>query len=212
MAIETALTMRLVLTLPLRQAEGFLRSLLDLMGLGLDVPDHTTLSRRSQHLDVRLRRIATDKFIHLTVDSTGLSIVGEGEWAAAKYRKKGKRGRKNLHLGVDPSGVIAAQALTDSNVDDANTGLDLIEQVDSKLTSTTGDAAYDTGAIYGAAFERGARGVVSPTRTAVVSDRTQRAPARDRTIGRVKKLGRREWKKWSGYHRQEGLLSLQVDH
>jgi len=50
-AIETALTMRLVFNLPLRQAEGFLRSLLDLMGLGLDVPDHTTLSRRCQPRD-----------------------------------------------------------------------------------------------------------------------------------------------------------------
>ncbi|MFT6080727.1 MAG: hypothetical protein ACJAYX_003134 [Planctomycetota bacterium] len=31
------------LQLPLGQAEGFLRSLFDLMGLVLDVPDHTML-------------------------------------------------------------------------------------------------------------------------------------------------------------------------
>jgi IS5 family transposase len=201
-AIETALTLRVVFNLPLRQAEGFLRSIFEIMGLSLEVADHTTLSRRSQNLGVRLRRPVTNKPIHLIVDSTGLSIVGEGEWAAAKHGKKGKRGWKKLHLGVDRSGVIVAQVLTDSNVDDANTGLDLIEQVDSRLTSITGDAAYDTGAIYDAAFERGARVVVPPTRTAVVSDRRQRAQARDRTIRRVKKLGRREWKKRSGYHRQ----------
>ncbi len=45
-AIETALTLRFVFRLPLRQAEGFLRSVLSLTGLDVDAPDHTTLSRR----------------------------------------------------------------------------------------------------------------------------------------------------------------------
>ncbi len=54
LAIETALTLRLVLRLPLRQAEGFLRSLLDMMDLSLEAPYHTTLSRRSRKLDVKL--------------------------------------------------------------------------------------------------------------------------------------------------------------
>ena len=44
-AIETALTLRLVFGLPLRQAEGFLRSVLSLMHVDLEAPDHTTLSR-----------------------------------------------------------------------------------------------------------------------------------------------------------------------
>ena len=43
-AIETALTLRLVFRVPLRQAEGFLRSVLALMGVDLEAPDHTTLS------------------------------------------------------------------------------------------------------------------------------------------------------------------------
>ncbi len=34
---------------------------------------------------------ATKKGIHLIVDSTGLSIVGEGEWAAAKHGERGKQ-------------------------------------------------------------------------------------------------------------------------
>ena len=39
LAIETALTLRLVFSLPLRQTEGFLRSVLTLMATGLDAPD-----------------------------------------------------------------------------------------------------------------------------------------------------------------------------
>ena len=46
-AMETALTLRLVFGLPLRQVEGFLRSVLSVMRVDLDTPDHTTLSRRS---------------------------------------------------------------------------------------------------------------------------------------------------------------------
>jgi hypothetical protein len=95
-AIETALTLRLVFNLPLRQAEGFLRSVQSLMGVALEAPDHTKLSRRSQRLNVDLHRVAHDKPIHLIVDSTGLSIMGEGEWAAAKYGGRGRRGWKKL--------------------------------------------------------------------------------------------------------------------
>ncbi len=91
--------LRLVFKLPLRQAEGFLRSILSLMDIDLEAPDPTTLSRRSQGLNVQLDRVAGDTSIHLIVDSTGLSIVGEGEWAAAKYGGRGRRGWKKLHLG-----------------------------------------------------------------------------------------------------------------
>ncbi len=55
LAIETALTLRLVFRLPLRQTEGFLRSVLALLSSDLDAPDHTTLSRRSQRVDVSSR-------------------------------------------------------------------------------------------------------------------------------------------------------------
>ncbi len=201
-AIETTLTLRLVFGLPLRQAEGFLRSLLSLMNVDLEAPDHTTLSRRGQQLDVRLRRVPVDEPLHLIVDSTGLSIGGEGEWAAAKYGGKGRRGWRKLHLGVDGSGAIIAQVLTDGNVDDARTGLFLIEAVEGDIASVTADAAYDTIAIYEAAGARGARIVVPPARTAAVSTRGSRSAVRDRTIRKVKEIGRRRWKKESGYHRQ----------
>ena len=53
-AIETALTLRLLFRLPLRQTEGFLHSLLTLMDVTLPCPDHTTLSRR--HATVAIQR------------------------------------------------------------------------------------------------------------------------------------------------------------
>ena len=171
LAIETALTIRLIFTLPLRQTEGFLTSLFGLMGLDLPAPDHTTLSRRGQHLKLILRRVPRGEPMHLIVDSTGLSIVGEGEWAAAKHGGRGTRGWKKLHVAVNRSGVIIAEVLTEATLDDATTGIDLIAAVDGDMASVTADAAYDSIAFYDAAGARGAQVVVPPTKTARVYER-----------------------------------------
>ena len=80
--------------------------------------------------------------------------MGEGEWAAAKHGGRGRRGWKKLHLGVDRLGVIVAQALTEGHVDDATTGITLIEATDGDLGSVTADAAYDTVGFYEAAATR----------------------------------------------------------
>ncbi|MDA1097288.1 MAG: IS5 family transposase [Chloroflexi bacterium] len=202
LAIETALTLRLIYHRPLRQAEGFLRALFAMMHVDLAAPDYTTLSRRGQLLRRRLRPVPTGDRIHRVLDSTGLSIVGEGEWAAAKHGRRGRRGWKTLHRGVDRSGVIVAQTLTEATVDDATTARDLINAVPGTIASVTADAAYDTVAVYETAAARGATVVVPPAKTANVSRHGLRSPARDRTIRSVTQLGRRRWKKASGYHRQ----------
>ena len=77
----------------------------------------------------------------------------------------------------------------DETGDDATIALDLLTAVEDPLVRVTVDAAYDTV-------------VVPPARTATVSGHGPRSPARDRTITWVKQLGRRRWKKVSGYHRQ----------
>ncbi len=56
--------------------------------------------------------------------------------------------------------------------------------------------------IYDAAVGRGAEVVVPPTKGATVSRRRPRSTARDRTVAKVNDIGRRRWKKESGYHRQ----------
>ncbi len=172
------------------------------MGLDLRSPDHTTLSRRGQHLDLTPRGMSRRAGLHLIIDSTGLSIVGEGEWAAAKHGGRGTRGWKKLHVGVDHTGLIVAHALTDATVDGATTGVELIEAVHDDITRVTADAAYDTVAFYDAAGARGATVVVPPAKTASVSRRRPRSSARDRTINKVKRIGRRRWKKTSRYHQQ----------
>ena len=200
LAIEAALTLRLLFHLPRRQTAGFLTSLCVLMGLDLRSPDHTTLSRRGHHLDLRLRGVPRRAGLHLIIDSPGRSLAGEGEWATAKHRGRGTRGWTTLHVGVDHTGVIVAHALTDATVDDATTGVELIEAVTDDIARVTADAAYDTVGFYDAAGARGATGVVPPTKTARVSRRRPRSSARDHTITTVKSIGRRRWKKTSRDH------------
>ena len=52
MAILTALTLRAVFRLALRQTEGLIGSLMGLLGLDLAVPDQSTLSRRAATVEV----------------------------------------------------------------------------------------------------------------------------------------------------------------
>ena len=106
-------------------------------------------------------------------------------------------------MGVDGAGVIVAQSRTAGSADDAVEGTKLLQSVDRKVRSFTADGAYDSSAIYKAARARGARVVVPPPRTAAVPrGAKRRSPERDRAIKRMRKVGRRRWKKESGYHRQ----------
>ena len=113
LAITTALTMRMVFGLALRQTEGLIGSVIGLLGLDLAVPDHSTLSRRGKTLEVPpLRRTGTGP-LHLLVDSTGLKLGGAGEWLVEKHGTSRRRSWRKLHIGVDAdSGEIVAIELT----------------------------------------------------------------------------------------------------
>ena len=149
LAIVTALTLRMVFRLPLRQTEGFLDSLLRLMDLDVRAPDHTTLSRRNKDVDVPSPSGVLDGPIHLIVDSTGLKISGAGEWHAHRHKSsKARRVWRKLHVGVDDDGFIVAATLTKSSEDDPSTVPKLLEQVDSPIKRFTADGAYDTRPVY----------------------------------------------------------------
>jgi hypothetical protein len=78
LAIATALTLRAVFKLALRQSEGLIRSILHLLGLDLAVPDHSTMSRRAGSLELPRSRTVR-RPMHLLVDSTGLRLYGPGD-------------------------------------------------------------------------------------------------------------------------------------
>ncbi len=90
LAIATALTLRTVFRLALRQTEGLIGSILQLLGLDLAVPDHSTLSRRAETLEVPRPKAAREP-VHLLVDGTGLRLCGPGEWLEEKHGTRRRR-------------------------------------------------------------------------------------------------------------------------
>ena len=199
-AVQTALHLRLLLGLPWRQTEGLLQSLMELVGLDLEVPDHTTLSRRSRDLATDLCRVPSSGPIHLIVDASGLKVFGQSEWAAAKYGCR-RMGWRKLHLAVDEGGRIVAAELTDNDVADATVFPTLLNMTEGKIDRLTADGAYDRRDVYDAAGRRGAYVVVPPQRGAVISgDPILRT--RDRHIRRIARIGRAQWRREKGQHRQ----------
>ena len=204
LAIEAALTIRMVFRLPLRQTEGFLRSLTELLDLDLPIPDHTTLSRRLQKLGtLQLRRLGADEPIHLLIDSTGLRIhVGH-------LRKPPKRRVwRKLHLAVNAdTSEILAEDLTNRHTADCVRVPKLLDQIDSSLASFAADGAYDAGSVYEAVQGKGdghrVTTLIPPGRGAQPS--SSRSPGqweRNRNIRSMRRLGRREWYARSVYSRR----------
>ncbi len=206
LAISTALTLRAVFRLGLRQTEGLIGSILQLLGLDLAVPDHTTLSRRGETLVLPPRPRSGGGPLHLLVDSTGLKLGGPGEWLGEKHGTKKHRAWRKLHLGLDAdSGEIVAVELTTNDVDDGAPVGPLLDQVEGAVASFTGDGAYDRDDVYGAVAARHpeASVIVPPRSNAVPSEGAETTPTqRDRHLEQIAARGRLGWQKASGYNRR----------
>ena len=205
LAIATALTLRAVFRLALRQTEGLVRSILALLGLDLAVPDHSTLSRRAETLAVPRPRRGRGP-MHLLVDSTGLRLCGPGEWLIEKRGSRTRRSWRELHIGTDAgTGRIVASVLTDKDADDGSQVGPLLDRVGGPVASFTADGAFDRDDVYGevAARHPEAEAIVPPLAGAVRSDTAETAPTRrDRHIAAIAERGRMGWQEASGYNRR----------
>jgi hypothetical protein len=204
LAILTALTLRAVFPLALRQTEGLIGSIISLLGLALAVADHSTLSRRAKTLEVPCPRRRHDgEPLHLLVDSTGLKLCGAGEWLLEKHGTRARRSWRKLHLGLDAeSGQIVGAALTAKEVDDGAEVGPLLDQLTGAVTSFTGDGAYGQDSVSAAVAERHPEAsiIVPPRATAVPSATAETTPTqRDRHLQSIAEHGRLAWQKASGY-------------
>jgi hypothetical protein len=204
-AIETALSLRLLFHLALRQTEGFLGSLLRLMEVDLPCPDHTTLSRRNATVAVR-RKIerAPQGSVCVIVDSTGLKVCGQGEWHAQKHGEKGKRWKK-LHIGVDDQGQIIASTVSESNEQDPSQVPELLDQIEGEIDRFVADGIYDQQPVYAAVEDHspGAQVIIPPRKDAVLSPTARSSPTqRDQHILEIEREGRFAWRRTSGYYVQ----------
>nr|AFV27405.1 Transposase [Vibrio coralliilyticus] len=185
LAIETALMLGLVFGLRLRQTEGLRTSVLKLTGLGLAVPDHSTLSRRAVKPRTPNKlpgdRIPENGPMHVLIDSTGLQIHGAGQWPEEKHGAKFRKGWRKLHLALDAdSGDIVAHVMTDQDAGDDSQVAPRQDQIDTPIGQFTADGAYDGEPTYSAVTDHSPEAaVINPPRANAV-DRNDNSPSSHR--------------------------------
>lgn len=205
-AIQACLTIKILFGLPLRQATGFVESLLKLVDLDWEVPDFSTLCRRQKTLSVAIPYQGSRGPLNLLIDSTGIKAEGEGEWNARKHGGAKRRLWRKIHIGIDEETLeIRAIEVTGSNIGDAPILPDLLGQIgpDQEIGCVTADGAYDTRKCYDAIIARNAHPVIPPRKNAKPwKPDTPGARERNEAIRSSKYLGRALWRHLTGYHRR----------
>jgi hypothetical protein len=212
-AILCMATLEEVYGLPLRATEGLTRSIIKLLGVGLSVPCYTTLSRRRRSLEVEMPRLKKSEPLHLVVDSTGIKVYGEGEWKVRQHGYTRRRTWRKLHLGVDEATLeFVAVVISTNSFKDSQLLPDLLEQVDDEMSQVSADGAYDSRNCYDAIRGREARAAIPPQKRAKIwqhGNTKSERHIRDENLRAIRRKGRREWKRESGYHRRS-LAEAQV--
>jgi hypothetical protein len=171
LAIETCLFLRQVFSLPLRQTEGFTKSLVRLMALKLDITDFSTLSKRSINLKLSNLAQTLTPGSHVIVDSTGLKVYGKSEWHQEKHAAKAKRTWRKLHIAIDEKHQIIAWDITPNSTGDTTGAHDLLAQVEHEFKVVMGDGAYDSFDLNESILKKqpDAKIVIPPSSVAVIS-------------------------------------------
>lgn len=207
-AIQCVLTIREIFKLPLRSAEGFMRSLIEQMQLPIQAPDYTTLSIRQKDLGVCLpkTRKVRGESLHIVVDATGLKVFGEGEWKVRQHGYSKRRTWRKLHLAINAGNhEIEAAAVSTNDFKDSELLPDLLDQINDRMSQVTGDGGYDSKESYQYITDKGARAIIPPRRDAVIEKHgncSSPVLPRDNIIRHMRSLGRKKWKKQNDYHKR----------
>lgn len=205
-AIATVSTIKSIFNLAGRQAQGFVESIFELMQINLPVPDHSTVSRRLGRLQIQLPVQKKESARHLVVDSTGVKVYGEGEWKTRQHGIAKRRTWRKLHLGIDETtGEIISAVVTTNDYHDSQVLGDLLDGVEEQILQVSADGAYDTRSCYEQIKQKEAKAVIPPRKNAKIQQHGNcKAPPliRDENLRAIRQIGRKKWKRESGYHRR----------
>jgi len=208
LAIEACLMVKMLFKLPLRQTEGFVNSLFEMMQIAVAAPDYTTLCRRLSSIEVKLPLRALGEKLHLCIDSTGVKVSGEGEWKVRTHGWSKRRTWRKLHLAIDAETqqIVGVEA-TSNAVDDAAAVEELLNQVPvgTEVEEVSADGAYDKRKTYNALNKHGTKAIIPPRKNAKIwqhGNSKKERHIRDENLRRIRKAGRKGWKIESGYHRR----------
>ena len=201
-AILCCLIIREAFHLPLRQTQGLVRSIVELLCITLPVPHYSLLSRRARCLKIELAAKRLGKIKHLVIDSSGLKVYGEGEWKVRLHGADKRRTWRKLHISIDAdSQQITSAVVTDRDVVDPRVLPELLKQVGPAIERIYADGAYDSRQCYRAIFKRKARPIIPPRKRSTFWQE-EYLKDRNANLRQVQRLGLEGWKKRSGYHRR----------
>lgn len=207
LAIHCMLTIKMLFRLPLRAAQGFVSSLMNLLGLSIQAADYSTLCRRQKTLEPLLQvQPRSGEPLHVVIDSTGLKVFGEGEWKVRQHGYSKRRTWRKLHLAIDEkTGEILSAALSSHNVGDGEMLPALLDAIEGPIDQVSADGAYDSHKNYALLEERGVKATIPPRETAKIQQHGNSNPStlqRNEHLRTIRRVGRVKWKKNSGYHRR----------
>lgn len=155
-AFLAAFSLKELLGLTYRATEGFINSLMRLQGRDEKSPSYSRLCQVFEGFSIPPFRRLPQGPVKLLVDSTGIKVMGEGEWRRKKHGIEKSRKWVKLHLGFDyETGQVLAAKVTPSQgagSGDCSVFPELLKQLeDTEIGEILADGAYDKKACYQAA-------------------------------------------------------------
>lgn len=171
----------------------------------MQVPDYIVIQRRHKRLNISIK--GSDKEgKYIVMESASAKVHGEGEWKVRQHGWSKHRTWRKIHVAVDErTGVIESFAMTTNSVDDAAMAGPLLDGIEGKVKKLAADGAYDKKKVYKGLAKRKIKPVIPPRKNARITKHGNSKGTempRDKAIRRIRKVGRKTWKKQSRYHRR----------
>ena len=139
----------------------------------------------------------------MILDSIGIKVFGEEEWKVRRHGYTKHRMWNKLHIAIDTeTGDIIAEQLTTNSVTEADAGVELLNDMEEDIADVRGDGGYDNIKIFRKCHKRKIKTLIVPQKNARIRGNGDgRSPwkARDDIVKAIRREGRGEWKRSSGY-------------
>lgn len=201
--IQILLLIKIQYGLTYRSLEGFARWAFSLILPNLKVPHYTLPSKRAS--SVTLPKLSRRAPRTILLDSSGLKVLGEGEWKRKIHGRGRPRKWLKIHLAVDAkTQEIVAEVVTEANFADSKAAAILLSKTSRMVKEVVADGAYDRSSCREAIKRRGGRALIPPPRNGRVQGKDE---DRDDAIRLIRGLGNDEkarsiWGKLTGYSRR----------
>ena len=168
---------RLLFHQPYRQTEGFVHFLSSFVE-GLQVPDYSTIDRRTNRLQISLDEslIRSTSPVTIAVDSSGVKVHNAGDWI--RHVWKVKKGYLKIHFAVDiKTGQVVSMDVSSEKAGDGKRLKRLVKRAQEsvRVGRVLADGAYDSKANFNFLAQEGIKPVIRVRKGSVPRSRGSRA-------------------------------------